>query len=305
MRRIDGLESDPVTRRTRLRYHTFSLLISMRGLLFLLVALAGCSLSDPPLGTPLFAAPPDGVEDALAAGDAEAAVALLDAAAEAGDLAAMALLAEAHGRGYLRRSLGNGASTHVAIQTRPWSPLLAYRRYQSAVHERAERGDPDARFLLADGYLTQQHIDGAWRHPAGHLDSARAIYRRLEAAGADRLRLALLAQRLGDEPAFRAHLGAAAEAGDPKACIFLSWEERPRTSRFDVGALAAFIDRTEDCRALAPERDRDAPLYTYGASTVQTLRSEAEAGNAAAVATLDSLRATGVFERHPALAPDA
>ncbi len=152
----------------------------MRKFLLLLVALAGCSVSDPPLGTPLFAAPPDGVEDALAAGDAEAAVALLDAAAEAGDLAAMALLAEAHGRGYLRRSLGDGASTNLAISTRPWRPILAYRRYRSAVRERAERGDPEALFLLADGYLTQQHIDGAWRHPAGHLDSARAIYRRLE-----------------------------------------------------------------------------------------------------------------------------
>lgn len=271
--------------------------------LALSLALAACS---PSVGTGArLVDSPDGYAEAVRSGDSEAALQILDAAADAGHLGALATLADAHQRGYLSVPGNEDGTVHLPIRSWPWTAPLASRRYERAVRARADDGDPDAWFLIADGYVAQAFADGAWATPEADMDSARAIYRRLVATDADPLRLAILAQRVGDEDAYRAHLATAAAGGNSQACIFQSWAERSGTSRFDVGALAAFIDRTEGCRALAPERDRDATLYTYGTSAVQTLRSEAEAGNAAAVATLDSLRATGVFDRHPALAPHA
>ncbi|WP_412062606.1 hypothetical protein [Rubrivirga sp. IMCC45206] len=288
----------------------------MSRVLLLAALLAGCSwpLSPDtpiPLGTPIgtHGDGPEGYAEALEAGDADTALALLQDAAAHGDLDALGWLSDAYGRGYLQAGWREGGSVHLPIRTMPWSGPITQARYVDTVRRRADAGDADALFRLADGYLVRQHIDGEWRYPTGGLDSARAIYDRLDARVDDdqRLRLAFLAQRLDDDGAYRAHLDAAADAGDPQACVFRFWAESRDTPPGAAVTVAAEIDVTEACRAraLASGFAESAPLFDYSGRVLASLREQARIGNPAATTTLDSLHALGVFDRHAHLAVPA
>ncbi|WP_412068128.1 hypothetical protein [Rubrivirga sp. IMCC43871] len=276
----------------------------MSRVLLLAALLAGCSSPSAPrhLSTGHSV---EGYAQAVEAGDTETALALLRDAADAGDLVALATLSQAYDRGYLSAGMVDGASTHLAIWTLPWTAPLVQRRFDRELRQRAESGDPEALFMAADALLNRVFVDGEWTHPPADLDSARAIYHRLDARVDDdqRLRLAFLARRLDDDDAYHAHLDAAADAGDPQACVFRFWAGSRDTPPGAAVTVADEIDATEACRAraLASGFAESAPLFDYGGRVVASLREQAQTGNPAATATLDSLRTLGVFHRHARL----
>ncbi|PAP77958.1 hypothetical protein [Rubrivirga marina] len=241
--------------------------------------------------------------DALRAGDADRALALLDEAAEAGHLEALHILAHAHGRGYLQTPYDSvqKSTSHLPIFSTRWEAGRALRRFERALRDSVRAGSVEAQFLVADRLLGTRRIPGA--RDEVDPDSARALYHTLAARDADPLRLAFLANRLGDDEAYLAHLDDAAEAGDPNACVFRYWRRRDRDARFSAAGVAREIDALEACRARALEAHHDAEMFTSGERVVGDLAAQAREGNAEATATLDSLRATGVFDRHPRLAP--
>ena len=240
---------------------------------------------------------------AAANGEPRRALALLDEAAADGDLDALRLRAEVLERGYFRVPVGyvrGQTQTNVAFWAAPWRPGQARRAFDRALRDGADAGDPDALFALADALADRQFVDGEWVD--GDRDSARAVYRRLEADGADDLRLAFLAQRLDDDAGWRAHLEAAADAGKAQACIFLTYAGSAG-SPFTAARLADQIDTFSACRERAGPGDPGPQFFDVADHSVRSLAEAARAGNAASVATLDSLRQLGVFERHPHLAP--
>lgn len=255
-------------------------------LLFALVA-CGCGLDDP-----LATGPP--LSEALAAGDADRALALLEAQAETGDLQALAQLADARSRGYLIASPGTPA-VHLPIETWPWEGPLATRRFERALADSVALGSESALFLLAD-----RHLDRP-RPQSPNVEAARAIYDRLVGEGARPVGLAYLAQRLGDEDAFLRHLADGAAAGDAQACTLHFWQTRAEYDVHSARGMAERIDRIGACQALDPVAEQ--PTEAYGRYEIEPLVAQHALGNAAAAVTLDSLRALGVFERHPHLLP--
>lgn len=245
--------------------------------------------------------------DALRQRDADRALALLTEAADAGHLVALQTLADARQRGYLRVPYdpATKSATLLPIRTTRWKAGRALRRYERALADSARAGSTESLFLIADRLLEPSRVQGARQTMDADRDSARAIYRSLADRGADPLRLAFLADRLDDEPGHLAHLDAAAEAGDPNACVFRYWARRDRGARFTAAGLAERIDALEACRDRAIASHHDAEMFTSGVRLVSDLAEQAGRGNAEAEAVLDSLRAAGVFERHPRLAPHA
>lgn len=245
--------------------------------------------------------------DALRQGDAAHALALLTDAADAGHLEALRVLADARQQGYLRVPYdpATKSATLLPIRTTRWKTGRALRRYERALEDAARAGRAEALFHVADRLLEPRRIHGAHVTVNTDLDSARAIYRTLADRGADPLRLAFLADRLGDEAGHLAHLDTAAEEGDPNACVFRYWARRDRGDRFTAAGVARQIDALETCRDRAIEADRTVEMFTSGERVVGDLAEQAGRGNAEAMAVLDSLRADGVFERHPRLAPHA
>jgi len=233
---------------------------------------------------------------ALADGDTHRALALLEDAAESGHLDALATLAEARHRGYLR-SPSESAATFIPIVTFPWQAPLAARRLDRALRAGVEAGNETARFFAAEHLLDKRFVDGEWVSSEADRDSARALYRSLADDGADPFRLAFLAQRLQDKDAYFHYLNAAAESGNPSACSLLFWP-KTRSHKPDADALAERIDEVEACRQRVPEADRDQPSFDFAANTVRAL----VAAGTEMAPVVDSLRALGVFERHPRLA---
>ena len=267
--------------------------------LLALLAVAACSPTRSDLAPE---AAYDAHHAALLDGDADRALSLLDEAADAGHLGALVQLARAHQRGYLVTPYDaeRKAAAHLPIHATRWQTGRTLRRYERVLRDSVRVGSHDALFLLADRLVAPKPVDGEWAMPEADRDSAAAIYAALAAQGADPFRLAFLADRLGDEAAYLRHLDAATDAGNPQACALRVQHRRGRHAPFTAARLAEQIDALEACRARAPESDRGA--YTYGDELVVDLAAQAGRGNAASVATLDSLRQRGVFERHPRLA---
>jgi hypothetical protein len=270
----------------------------MRRLLFAAFAAAvGCT---PPDVGPSLRSDPSAYHRALAEGDAAQALSVLDAHAEAGDLDALRTLADAHQRGSLRVPYDSAtqSGTLLPFRTTRWQAGRALRRYERVLRDSARAGSHEALFQIADATfgIGNARVDT-------DADSARAVYQILASRGADPLRLAFLADRLGDEAAHLAHLDAAAEAGDLNACVFAYWRRRDRDARFSAAGVAEQIDALEACRAHATEAHRDAEMFSTGERVVRDLVEQASRDNAEAKAVLDSLRAHGVFERHPHLTP--
>ena len=229
-------------------------------------------------------------------GEVPRALALLREAADAGHLGALALRAEATRRGYLRTADGGrtpGPSERtLSFLVLPGEAEAAQNAYARALRRAASKGDPDARLRLALDLARPRWIGGEWATPDADRDSARALYRSLAAGGAAPGPLAALARLLGDEGAYAVHLDAAAAAGDARACRFRA--HAAHRDRSSAARFSAFADAVEACPPV-PGHD---PL----ADDVRALRRQARSGNAAAVALLDSVRAGGLFRRHPRLA---
>jgi hypothetical protein len=270
----------------------------MRRLLFAaLAAVVGCT---PPDVGPSLRSDPSAYHRALTDGDAARALSVLDAHAAAGDLDALRTLADAHQRGSLHVPYDSeaGGATLLPIRTTRWQAGRALRRYERALRDSVRAGSHEALFQVAEATfgIGSARVDT-------DADSARAVYRLLASRGADPLRLAFLADQLGDGAAHLAHLDAAAEAGDPNACALAYWRRRDRDGQFSAAGVAEQVDALEACRARTSQAHRDAEMLSTGERVVKDLVEQASRDNAEAKAVLDSLRADGVFERHPHLAP--
>lgn len=262
-------------------------------LLLVVVALAACGGPDR-TASEAYAA----YLAAFESGDAEAAYALLDEAADAGHLGALREQIEVHERGYLDPPGTSGDARRLPVTAFPWHAWGLHRAYNRALRDSAAAGSPTALLhvahRLAGDLITTP--DGAMEtemDPADR-DSVAALVRRLDPTDVPRFQLALLSWHLGEEDAARAYLDAAVAAAEPNACSFRLMLTDGYATGPDVAGYAAFLDRAEAC-----------PLPPGGEGVadggLRRLAAERDLGNPASVALLDSLRATGVFERHPRL----
>ena len=248
-------------------------------------------------------APDDAVrvaEAAVRAGDAGRALALYGVAADAGHLDALRTVAEARRRGYFTGSApwpAPAQAVHLPVRNWPGQAARAERAYEATLADSARAGHPPALAAVAQRLIDSNWDGETWHDPTeADSASARAIYRRLDASGADPMRLFALAQSLGDEAAARRHLRDADAGGHPQACVVLYWLDGERDLSSTEG-LAAYLDQVHTCPGPGGAGPAEA------AQTVRALVGRAAAGNPAAADLLAGLRTTGVFERHPALAP--
>ena len=233
-------------------------------------------------------------------GEVHRALALLEEAADAGHLGALEALAVAHGRGYISRSASASdpaETVHLAIRSWPGQATRAERAYTDALADSARAGRSNALFAVARRLLNRSWDGDRWTDPTeADRDSALTLYRRLDASGAEPMRLFSLAHSLDDEAATRRHLRDADADGHPQACVFLYWMDGGRDLSTPEG-LAVYLDQVHAC----PGPSGAGP--TEAERTVRGLVDRAAAGNPAAAELLAGLQATGVFGRHPALAP--
>ena len=236
---------------------------------------------------------------AVEAGDAERALDLYGVAADAGDLGALRAVAEARRRGHLTRRSPAGA-VHLAVQSAPGEADRAERTYRAALADSARAGSADALLtvaldLVGGPTLVNGEVQG--ETPAAARDSAAAIYRRIASADVPRLPLALLAQAVGDPAGYAHHVDEAVRAGEPGACTVQVWHVGAPRDLTTPEGLAAHVDALEGC----PGPDGAGPAQAR--EDVRRVVAATAGGDAEAVAFLAGLRATGLFERHPHLAP--
>lgn len=241
----------------------------------------------------------EAAEAALTAGDADRAWDLYNEAADGGHLAALATVVEGREQGYLIvRDAGGRRAGHAAVLSLPGQALLARRAFERTLADSARSGRPEVLLLLAQtlrGSMTiiNGEFDPDWT--TEDRDSVAAIYQRIQDADLPQFQLALLAKALGDDDAYRQHLDRAAAAGEPHACTFKLFFTGEKHDRSTAADLARYIDAAD--AACQPGGKPDP-----AADTVRKLAEQIRYGNDEAAALLDSLRAEGVFERHPRLA---
>ncbi|MEM1118562.1 MAG: hypothetical protein AAGJ11_18795 [Bacteroidota bacterium] len=234
----------------------------------------------------------EAADTAIAAHDADRALALLTEAAGAGHLEAMRRVAEAHERGYIRTPYEQGeTSANLAVTTWPGRAAVARYRYASALASRAEAGEPGALLVAAlelKGSLTRRN--GTWEADMTPVerDSLAALHARLDAMDVDRLPLWSIAVALADTAAARRHLDEAVEAAEPRACDIRTWFGSSVGRDLSTArGLASYYDALASCPKEGLVEDALAPLA-----------ENVRAGIPEAVALADSLRDLGVFDRH-------
>ena len=240
---------------------------------------------------------------AVTAGDGDRAVAMLEAAADAGDWGALGELVQTYERGYLRTSTDSAGTDYrtLPVSASPLRARHARARYADALDRARADGDPHALYRIA-GQLLQPHgpptvvpgemptqVDSAAR------DSADALYRQIVDADLPRMSLAMLALALGDSAAYVRHIDEAVAAGESNACTFKLWFTHGQPDLATLRGRVAHYDRVLAC-------DPGGEASDYVADDVRALHEQIALGNAGAVVALDSLRALGLFERHPRLA---
>ncbi len=234
-------------------------------------------------------------DDARAAADAAAergeawqALRLYRAAATQGDLDALDTVADAYEQGYVRA--GSAPSRFLPILTLPGQGRRWRARYERERDTRARAGEPAVLMRLADDLTVWKSND-----TAADRDSARAIRQRLvDADYAPALLYAAFTTMREDSLASDSLLRRAEAAGSAQACaIRAGFSHRQRVT---AAQTAAFIDDIERC----PPVPGAGP--TGGERIVQNLVAAERRGEVGATAHLDSLRALGVFQRHPRLA---
>ena len=271
--------------------------LALAALAAVALALAAASCGPSPSGLSPDAAF-EAALDAVEAGDVPRALALLDEAADAGHLAALEYRADSYRTGTLRTGYGQGYRRGVldarhAFLVLPGQADAAARAYRDALASAAEH-DTDARFQLAHQLAEPTWTDGRHDSPPAELDSARVLYSRLRAQNADPYRLAMLAWALRDTTERDRQMDLAARAGNSHACWFRLWTGERRS----LATVAGFSDYVDDAEACAIDAEAADPV----ADGLRALVEQSRAGNGASVALLDSLRADGLFDRHPRLA---
>lgn len=267
----------------------------------LLAALTACA--DPGLNAD------DALEAAHAAaeaGDARHAMAMIDHAAETGDLDALEYRDRVYGRGYVQVPVGYVEGTtqqNVALPVFFWHQFEARRDLEAALERGVQAGDPGALLVLADRLISPAL---GYRDRPADPDSARAIYRALEGADVDPLRLAVLAHNLEDEAGYDRHLARAVASGDHTACLMSGFSRDDPAMERGISmaeSVAASVTFYEECRSRALEAGFAIEGDGLAAEVLASLRDEAESGNTEAVALRDDVIATGVLEQHPRLRP--
>ncbi len=227
-------------------------------------------------------------DTAAARGETWHALRLYRVAASQGDLDALQTLANAYQQGYVRANTGSPAR-HFPFLTLPGQGQRWRARYEQARDDRARSGDPAALLRMADD-LTHWNPDAT----DADRDSARAIRQRLVDADYPPALLARALSIRDDESSRDQMLRRAEAAGSAQACYL---RVLFRHSRMVTAAeTAAYIDDNEACPPIPGEHP------TPGEWIVRNLLDGQNRGEAWATAHLDSLRALGVFERHPQLA---
>ncbi len=240
---------------------------------------------------------------AAEAGDTRRAMALIDYAAETGDLDALAYREGVFNQGYVRVPEGytqGQMQRHVALPVMFWHQWEARSDLEDALARGVEAEDATSLLKVAERLSARGH--GATERESER-DSARAIYRFLEDADVDPIRLAFLAFNLENRDEGLRRLEMASNAGDPTAChlaFYWSGEKRRTDTALE---LSDAIDYFEGCRSRALEAGypfRDKPMSE---SLVTSLTTQAKAGNPASIPLHAELLETGVLERHPRLRP--
>ncbi|OZC02126.1 hypothetical protein [Rubricoccus marinus] len=269
----------------------------MRFLLLLLpLTLVACA--DPRPAEPLDAFRAS-YDDALAAGDVERAIKIVEARAKTGDVGAIGHLASIYDEGQVRApSKPWKLGEPMRVRTWPGQARLWRARYERERDRQARAGDPDALFYAAqDLAFDDGPIDSPSPEVQAKRDSAHAIRQRLIAQGHT---MALFSEAMnhsrGDSVRRDSLLAAAEAAGSFEACAWRAHFSTPNA--YTAEAIASHVDRAEACRPLLGSREG----HTFAESTLRSLRQGADNGTPEAITTLDSLRALGVFERHPHLA---
>ena len=231
--------------------------------------------------------------EAEASGDARGALRAYKAAANGGDLEALNIVADAYRDGYVRAQTASAEQgvTFLPILTWPGQGDRWQARYKRERDEAAQAGDPVAWMRVAQDLTFGKET-------RANRDSAQAIRQRLVDADYGPALIHAAMSSWGDNPARSDSLLRRAEgAGNAQAChIRVTWGNIARTpEELDISAeaTAAYIDALEAC----PPLPTDGPQG--GAMVVEKIR-RSTLPNAAA--HLDSLRALGVFDRHPRLA---
>ena len=240
---------------------------------------------------------------AIDAGDARAAVIQLRRAAAGGHIWALQDLAQGLQRGYLvsRGPMDQPGMTqsHLAIHGWPGEAALRLRQYESALQRGVAAGDADAALTVASRLLYPSSDGSRWQDPTpADRDSAAALLVTVADGGDERAMIQLASMAGIRTPDGRAWLDRAVAAGSTQACWWRSLAEtKPRSH--STASLARRLDRGRDCAGMP---DGALEWARVKEQTVGALRRQASAGNADAVAILDSLQTLGVFQRHPDLA---
>ena len=266
-------------------------------LLFIAVALATLSACIADASLP----PVEAVaasRSAIEAGDPQEATRMLKVAARGGDLHAMAGLAVAYQQGYYAYGpafAGPPGRRHLATHQSDLQAQRWMNRYVQTV--RRPSSDPTHRHLLALDLLNgQRPPESAWelrsvrqntpRATPAQRDSAVAILEDLLASGQPGVGLALAATTSDRSRQLEIYQTAAAH-GDVQACFMAAYRSHGNLSI--AAELADYLSHRARCEALpGGERvDHTGPL--------NALRAQAEIGNPASIALMDSLVVLGAI----------
>ena len=270
----------------------------MRFLLLILpLALAACSSPGADL-TPeaTFAL----ANSAAARGETKEALALYKDAAKRGDLDALSTVSRAMRQGYIRAPepentrQGEIMAHHLPIFVLPGQAGLWRDRYETEKAGKAAAGDPYARYLVAQDLRI-------WKRDAtpAERDSARAIMDGLVAEhfGPAVIPATMRLYREGDVQTADSMLALVKPPYHASACAFgVTWRGMTpagQTPDISAEATARVIDAYEACPDLPDGYEKRSQTIVQN-----LMRSERERD----IAHLDSVRALGVFQRHPHLA---
>ena len=239
-------------------------------------------------------------QTALTEGRPAEAFALFDEAAAAGHVLALARVAKVREAGYLRSPRYRGQpAVDYAVPSLPGQVAWMRWRSQRALAHAADAGDPEALLAVATDLLGSVYwIEGQPRTRVGEadLDSVASIYQQIRGEDLPQMPLGVLALGLGDDVAYHRHLDRAAASGEASACTFKLWFSGDRHDTSTAVGFARFIDAAVEACPFVPNGPDPA------ADDLRRLAAEIDAGNREARLFLDSLRAEGVFDRHPRLA---
>jgi hypothetical protein len=229
------------------------------------------------------------------AGDADTYLRLTRQAAHAGDLDALAVMAEAASRGYVRVGRVPDTWTNVPVRVWPGEAARWSRRFLARLDAGVAAGEPDARFqhaMLRLGNHTMAHV---LRHerPWSPADSAKGATD-LAALAADghlgAMRLHALRLGFARSPEAGRWFDRLDAAGDTTSCL-LRIAVLTRPAYASAQGLAAYTDAAMACHGGPAEVNE----------RLATVARRAREGNAPARALADSLVALGVYDRHPSL----